>query len=111
MVNLAAKTRIKMTEIIAINIVKILTLGSLSFLFALVLTPPLTHFLYKNRLWRKEVRTKSIDGKEIPFFKKFHSEGETNIPRFGGILIWITPLFLAFLFLILSKTARRLFKN
>lgn len=87
-----------------INILKIFTLGTLSFVLAFWLTPILTHFLYKYKLWRKTVRTKSIDGKEVPFFQKFHSKGETHTPRFGGVLILMTPLLLAALFWGLAKT-------
>ncbi|MDO8264976.1 MAG: hypothetical protein Q7T34_01235 [Candidatus Parcubacteria bacterium] len=88
----------------AINIIKIFTLGSLGFLIAFIAAPFLIKFLYKYELWRKEVRTKAIDGGGTPIFQKFHSEGETHVPRFGGILILVIPLFLAGLFLMLSKT-------
>jgi phospho-N-acetylmuramoyl-pentapeptide-transferase len=86
-----------------INIIKIFTLGTLGFILAFLLTPALTHFLYKYKLWRKEVRKKAIDGGEVPFFQKFHSEGETRIPRFGGLLIWVTVLILIFLFFGISQ--------
>jgi phospho-N-acetylmuramoyl-pentapeptide-transferase len=89
---------------ITINIIKIFILGAASFLFAFWLTPVLTHFLYKNKLWQKRARIKSIDGRELPNFQKFHSQGETHIPRFGGLLIWGTALILAFFFFFLSKT-------
>ena len=94
-----------------INIIKIFTLGTLSFVFAFFLTPFLTHFLYKYQLWRKEVRKQSIDGKELPYFQEFHTRGETGIPRLGGLLIWITPLLLAVLFFLLSKTDILFFKK
>ena len=88
----------------AIDVIKIFTLGSLSFLLAFWLTPFLTKFLYKHKLWRKTVRTQAIDGKELNYFQKFHSQGETHVPRFGGLLIWLTPLILAVLFFFLAKT-------
>lgn len=87
-----------------IDIIKIFTLGTLSFIIAIWLAPILIHFLYKNKLWRKEVRNKSLDGKDVPIFQKFHTEGETHIPRFGGLLIWIIPLTLAVSFFLLSKS-------
>lgn len=86
-----------------LNVIKIFTLGAASFILAFLLTPILTHFLYKYKLWRKETRTKSIDGKEIPFFQKFHSQGETKVPRFGGLLIWVTTLILISVFYLLSE--------
>ncbi len=89
---------------ITINVIKIFMLGAMSFILAFWLTPILTHFLYKYKLWRKEIRTKSIDNKELFFFKKFHSEKEVHVPRFGGLLIWTSVLILAVLFFLLSKT-------
>jgi phospho-N-acetylmuramoyl-pentapeptide-transferase len=87
-----------------INVLKIFILGTVGFALAFLLTPFLTSFLYKNKLWRKDARTKSIDGKEVPIFTKLHGEDETRVPRFGGLLIWASVLFLAFLFFFLSKT-------
>ncbi len=84
------------------SVVKVFSLGTISFLFAFLLTPALTNFLYKNKFWRKEVRDKAIDGGEVTFFKKFHSKGETKIPRMGGLLIWVTVAILSFLFFVLS---------
>ncbi len=82
---------------------KVLILGSLSFVIAFAFTPFLTHLLYKNKLWKKKARELSIDGQEIPVFRKYHSEKEVNVPRMGGVLIWVTTLFLALFFLLLSK--------
>ena len=87
----------------AIDVIKIFSLGTFSFLTALWLTPFLINFLYKHKLWRKEVRQKAIDGKDLTYFQKFHSEGETQVPRFGGLLIWAVPLMLAVLFFFLGK--------
>jgi phospho-N-acetylmuramoyl-pentapeptide-transferase len=89
---------------ITINVIKIFALGAAAFILAFWLTPILTHFLYKYHLWRKEIRTKSIDNKELFFFKKFHSEKEIHVPRFGGLLIWISVLVLAIVFFLLSFT-------
>jgi phospho-N-acetylmuramoyl-pentapeptide-transferase len=87
----------------AIDVIKIFTLGAFSFILAFLLTPLLTHFLYKYRLWRKEVRAKAIDGGEVNTFQKFHAEGETRVPRMGGVLIWGTALILIFLFFLISQ--------
>ncbi len=87
------------------NILKIFFLSTIGFGLSFVLTPLLTNFLYNNKFWRKEVRTKSIDGKDLIFFQKFHSDGETNTPRGGGVLIWISTLLIAFFFFILGKAS------
>lgn len=83
--------------------IKMLSLGAVSFIIAFILTPFLTNFLYKYKLWKKTTREKSIDGEGMPIFQKFHGESETKVPRFGGILIWIIPVILAFIFFLFSK--------
>ncbi|MBZ9578722.1 hypothetical protein KJA14_02625 [Patescibacteria group bacterium] len=88
---------------LAIDVIKIFALGAFGFILAFLLTPVLTHFLYKYKLWRKEVRGRAIDGGEVSFFQKFHGKEEIRIPRFGGLLIWVTTLILIFLFWGISK--------
>ena len=88
---------------LALNVLKVFGLGAFAFIVAFFLTPILTHFLYKYKLWRKEARTKALDGWETPIFHQLHKERETTVPRFGGILIWITTLILSFLFYFLSN--------
>ncbi|MBZ1356705.1 MAG: hypothetical protein KY054_03035 [Candidatus Nealsonbacteria bacterium] len=90
-------------EISTIDVIKVFTLGSFGFLVAFIVTPALSNFLYKHKLWKKRARDKGLDGEDIPVFRKFHSEKEVNVPRLGGLLIWTTTLFLAFFFFFLSK--------
>jgi phospho-N-acetylmuramoyl-pentapeptide-transferase len=85
------------------NVAKIFILAALSSAIAVTLTPFLTHFLYKYKLWRKEPREKTITGEEAPVFLKLHKERETKAPRFGGLLIWLTCLLMAVLFFALSR--------
>ena len=60
---------------LTLDVIKIFSLGTVSFLLAFFLTPALTNLMYKYKLWKKTSRKKSIDGKEIPVFQKFH-QGE-----------------------------------
>lgn len=96
---------------LSINVLKILTLATAGFFVSFAFTPLLTHYLYKYKFWRKEVRTKSIDGKEVPFFQKFHSEGEINTPRCGGILIWAPVFAIAFFFFVADSVLNLLSIN
>lgn len=58
----------------------------------------LTRFLYRYKMWRKDVRTRSPDGTHTPLFAALHKNRETRVPRLGGVLIWVTTLGLAALF-------------
>lgn len=90
---------------ITVDVIKIFTLGATGFLVAFLLTPFVTHFLYKHRLWKKQARVKAIDGKEVPFFQKFHAKEEVHTPRFGGLLIWVATALVAFVFLALAQVS------
>ncbi len=87
---------------VTINVIKVFTVGFLSFLLAFLMTPALTNFLYKNELWKKKAKEKSIDGKSAENFQKFHAEEKTKTPRIGGLLIWLSVVFLIYLFHFLS---------
>ncbi len=89
--------------IASVNVIKILFLLALSSALTVFWTPALTYFLYKYRMWRKQPKNKSIDNKPIPYFQKFHREKEVNVPRMGGVLIWLTPTFIIIVFALLAK--------
>ena len=85
-----------------LNVYKILGLGGFAFFLGIALTPILTHFLYKYKMWRKEARTMAPDGSATPIFNALHKEREVKAPRMGGILIWFTTLMISLIFFILD---------
>ncbi len=89
---------------IADNVIKVFTLGAISACVSVFLTPLLTHFLYKYKFWKKNARTKAIDGGDAPISNKFYSKGSFKTPRGGGVLVWLTCLILSFGFSVLAKT-------
>lgn len=93
-----------MTYINTLGALKTLSIGAFSFLLALLLVPFITKFLYDHKMWRKSVRTKAIDGGDVSHFQKLHGEGETKVPRMGGLIIWLPPMILALIFYFLSFT-------
>lgn len=50
------------------------------------------------------MRKEALGGGTVPFFQKFHGEGELKTPRFGGVLIWLVPPAVALIFLLLAQT-------
>lgn len=87
------------------SVIKIFFLCAFSALWAVLMTPFLTRFLYKYKMWRKQARDKAIDGKGAPIFHALHKDKEVNTPRMAGILIWLTTLFVIALFALVSKIA------
>lgn len=78
-------------------IIKIFFLTTLAFVLAVLWTPILTHFLYKYKLG-KQIR----DDKLTPIYSSLHRK-KSGTPTMGGLLVWVTTLFLAFLFFCLAK--------
>ncbi|MFA6190066.1 MAG: hypothetical protein WC711_00935 [Candidatus Staskawiczbacteria bacterium] len=91
-----------MTTLLILNVIKIFSLAAFASVVAILWTPLLTHFLYKNNLWKKTSGKKAISGEEAVIFNNLHKEKEIGIPRMGGLLIWMTTVFIIFLFFILS---------
>ena len=77
-------------------IIKIFILSTLAFTLAFLLTPVLTHFLYKYRLG-KGIRDMAV----APVFAALHQK-KAGTPTMGGILIWLTALILILFFFYLS---------
>lgn len=70
------------------ELIKIIFLGTASFIIATLLTPVLTHFLFKYKLG-KQIR----DASEAPVYAQLHA-AKSGTPTMGGILIWGTVLLL-----------------
>ena len=85
-----------------LNVLKVFGLSAIAFIVGVLLTPILTYYLYKYKLWRKEVRKFGPDGRGTPIFSKLHKDNETRVPRMGGILIWVVPTLLIYIFYFLS---------
>ncbi len=69
-----------------LQMISILFLSALAFVFTLMWTPIFTHFLYKYKIG-KQIR----DNGSTPIFTKFHFH-KNGTPTMGGILVWLTLL-------------------
>jgi phospho-N-acetylmuramoyl-pentapeptide-transferase len=63
-----------------------------------MITPIVSNFLYKNRMWKKSAGKVAYDGSEAVVFNKIHKANEISIPRLGGVIIWLSA-FIAISFL------------
>jgi len=84
------------------NVIKILVSATIAATIAFILAPFLIELLYKFKFWKKEARRKTITGDTAEVFYSLHKEREVTVPRGGGALIWVSVLFLMFLFFVLS---------
>ncbi len=71
-----------------IDAVKIFIPAILTFIMGILITPPLTDYLYKNEMWKKKAGKKDMEGNDTPIFNELHKNKEVGTPRMGGIVIW-----------------------
>jgi len=74
------------------TILSVLTPALLAFVIGILITPILTHFLFKHKVWKKTGGKQAIGGHEAVEFNKLKGDGETKTPRMGGIVIWLSVL-------------------
>ncbi len=87
-----------------LDVVKIFAPWLISFFVGLALSPILTHFLYKYKMWKKQPgKGVSLGGGGTPIFDELHRERDTNTPRMGGVIIWVSVLFTIFIFWFISQ--------
>lgn len=73
-------------------------LSTFSFALAILLTPVLTHFLFKFKAW-KQSRTQAVTGEKAKIFNKLHGEKlKRKIPTMAGVLIWGVVLIATLIF-------------
>lgn len=70
------------------TLLNVLIPAIISFTIGIVITPMVTHFLYKYKVWKKQGGKVAMGGHEATEFNRLKGEGETKTPRMGGIVIW-----------------------
>lgn len=72
------------------DILKILTPAIIAFCIGILITPLLTRFLYKHEAWKQKPGKQTLEGSEAVEFNKLHKEREREVPRMGGVVIWVS---------------------
>ena len=85
----------------SINILIIFIPATIAFLFGIGITPFVTHFLYKYKMWKPKAGKIGLDGKPAAVFNSLHEKKEVGTPRFGGVIVWASVLLTAALLQIL----------
>lgn len=84
-------------------IIKVFAPTVIAFVIGVLITPLVTHYLYKHRVWKKTGGKQALDGKVAEVFNKLKGEDEIKTPRMGGIVIWAS-VFLTVLALLVVKS-------
>jgi len=85
----------------AFDIMRIFVPATIAFLFGIGITPVITHFLYKYKMWKPKGGKMALDGKPAQIFNSLHQSKEVGTPRFGGVIVWVSVGFTALLLQIL----------
>jgi phospho-N-acetylmuramoyl-pentapeptide-transferase len=83
------------------DIMRIFVPATIAFLFGIGITPFVTYFLYKYKMWKPKAGKIAMDGKPAEMFNSLHGHKEVGTPRFGGIIVWGSVVLTAFLLQIL----------
>ncbi len=86
-----------------INVIKIFVPATVAFFLGIAITPFISHYLYKYKLWKKKARNNALGGGKTPLFYKLHKEKEVGTPRMGGIVIWLSVIATIIGFFLLTK--------
>lgn len=73
-----------------------------AFIIGIIITPLVTYFLYKHKVWKKEGGKMALGGKVAEVFNQLKGDAETKTPRMGGIVIWGSALLTVLLMYVLS---------
>ncbi|OGG42006.1 hypothetical protein A2837_02255 [Candidatus Kaiserbacteria bacterium RIFCSPHIGHO2_01_FULL_46_22] len=86
-----------------LTLIKVFLPTALAFLLGLAVTPFVTHYLYKFRLWKQKAgKGNGYGGGGTPLFDQLHNDRDTNTPRLGGIVIWSSVFLTVFLVFVLQ---------
>lgn len=86
-----------------IDVAKVFIPSAVAFFIGMAITPLLTYYLYKYKMWKKKAGKKAIGGGGTPIFDKLHKDKEVGTPKMGGIIIWLSALLTVFVIWIISK--------
>lgn len=80
------------------QVIIVLSHALIAFMVAMLVTPIVTHFLYKYEFWKK-ARTTAATGENAPIYQKLHAaKHKRNIPTMAGVIIWATVALVTVLF-------------
>ena len=80
------------------DIVKIFIPTTAAFIIGILITPIISNFLYKHKLWKKKSVAVATDGGVAVITQSLHNDEEKKTPRMGGIVIWASALITIILF-------------
>lgn len=88
------------------TLINVLVPAVIAFVIGILITPGVAFYLYKYKLWKKKAgKGVGYGGGGTPIFDELHKEKDTNTPRMGGIVIWLSVLLTTLVFLLLGQVS------
>lgn len=81
-----------------VNFFKVFSPTTIAFFIGILITIPITSYLYSNQMWKKKAGKIDPNGQATPIFDKLHQHKEVGTPRMGGVVIWASVLITTILF-------------
>ncbi len=94
-----------------VEVIKVFVPAILTFVIGMGLTPLLTDYLYRNKLWKKKSVERTIDGHAANISASLHRDEEKKVPRMGGVIIWASTALAVFILLLLAELFGGIFKQ
>lgn len=86
------------------TLIKVFLPTAVAFFVGIAITPAVSHYLYKYKVWKKvSGKGKGYGGGETPIFDKLHSDRDTKTPRMGGIVVWASVFLTVFFIAVLER--------
>ena len=70
------------------DVVKTILPAIAAFVVGVFMTPILTDWLYKKKMWKKSSVKKTVSGEIASITSKLHDDENRKTPRMGGIVVW-----------------------
>lgn len=90
---------------LSLNVIKIFLPTTLAFLLGIAITPTLTTFMYKHKLWRRKKRAEDREITNHYFAAINDGAAEISTPRVGGVIIWLSTMLCIALIWVISRIA------
>lgn len=94
-----------------VNVLKVLIPSIVSFVIGVGITPIVTHYLYKYKMWKKKSVQNATGGGASTITSQIHDDEKRKVPRMGGIVVWGTTLITTLIFAFLSSISDSLVLN
>ncbi len=87
----------------SLALIKVFAPTALAFTIGIIITPLVTHYLFKYRVWKKAGGKTALYGEAASEFNRIKGDEETKTPRMGGIIIWLSVFLTVFLLYVLRE--------